>query len=164
MEDNPVIAINGTIQEFITGNVLYNFTNMSIIRYHEIITINCQGRGSIEFKDCNNVIIENITWISCGNNDDCMYFYGSSTISYGIYFLDLFSQIYFYSLHFTICTNVTQRYCTFEASMVEIYDASGVVCIDQVHFLSMDAYDLSDILPQATGLIIHKSNKSTQRH
>ena len=157
VEDNTVIAINGTIQEFITGNVLYNFTNISVIGYGEIITINCQARGSIEFKDCNNVIIENITWKSCGHNDDLRYRSGSSTISYGLYFLDSFSQIYFYGLHFSICTNVTLRYCTFEASMVKIYDASGVVCIDQVHFLSTDAYDLPDVLPQATGLIINQT-------
>ena len=57
VEDNTVIAINGTIQEFTTSNVLYNVTNISVIGYHEIITINCHAKGSIEFKDCNNVII-----------------------------------------------------------------------------------------------------------
>ena len=168
VEDNTVIAVNGTIQEFTTVNVLHDVTNISIIGYREITTINCQARGSIEFKDCSNVIIENITWISCGNNADFRYTSGkidsdgSSIISYGINFLDSFSQIYFYGLHFNNCTNVTLRSCTFEASMVSIYEASGVVCIDQVHFLSTNAYDLPDVLPLATGLIINQTTVQTR--
>ena len=161
VENNTVIAINGTIREFASFNILYNFINVSVIGYREVITINCQARGSIEFKHCSNVIIENITWISCGSNDDRRYISGSIAFSYDMYFPDSFSQIYYYGLHFSICTNVTLRYCTFEASMIEIYDASGVVCIDQIHFLSTDAYDLPGVLPQATGLIINQTSVHT---
>ena len=162
VEDNTVIAINGTVQEFMTGNVLYNVANISVIGYHKIITINCQARGSIEFKNCNNVIIENITWISCGSNNDSRPFSTMiSTISYSINFFDSFSHIYFYGLHFNICTNVILRYCTFEASMVGIYEVSGVVQIDQVHFLSTNVHDLPGILPLATGLIINQTNVQT---
>ena len=144
MENNTVIAINGTIQEFITGNVLYGFTNVSLIGYHDIITINCHTRGSIEFKECNNVIIENITWISCGNNADHRILYGKGTTSFYDVNFDQFSQIYFYGLYFKICTNITLRSCTFETSMVGIYETSGVIHIDQVYFLSTDAYDSPD--------------------
>ena len=170
VEDNTVIAINGTIKEFITRIVLYSVTNVSVIGYGDIITINCHTRGSIEFKFCNNVIIENITWISCGSNNDGRLLSakingdGSTAVSYDINFLDWFSQSYFYGLLFDTCTNVTLRSCTFEASMVGIYEASGVVYIDQVHFLSTDAYDLPGVLSLATGLIINQTNVQTSTH
>ena len=170
VEDNTVIAINGTIQEFITGNVLYSVTNVSVIGYHDLITINCHTRGSIEFKDCNNVIIENITWISCSSNNDRRLLSakinedGSTIASYGINFLDWFSQSYFYGLLFDTCTNIILRSCTFEASMVGIYETSGVVYIDHVHFLSTDAYDLPGVWPLATGLIINQTNVQTDTH
>ena len=170
VEDNTVIAINGTIQEFITGNVLYNVTNISVIGYHEIITINCHARGSIEFKDCNNIIIENITWISCGSNDDHRLLSatfngdGSTTASYGRNFLNGFSQTYFYGLYLKFCTNVTLRSCAFEASMIGIYEASGIVCINHVYFLSTDAYDLPGVFSLATGLIINQTNVQTGTH
>ena len=70
VENNTVIAINGTIEEFTTDIVLSNIANISIIGYHETVVVNCSARGSLEFKNCNNIIIENITWISCGHNED----------------------------------------------------------------------------------------------
>ena len=167
VEDNTVIAINGTIQEFITGNVLYGVTNVSLIGYHDIITINCHTRGSINFKECNNVIIENITWISCGNNADHRILYRIGTTGFYDVNFDQFSQIYFYGLYFKICTNITLRSCTFEASMVGIYETSGVIHIDQVHFLSTDAYDSPDALQPvylATGLTINQTNVQTGTH
>ena len=42
--------------------------------------------------------------------------------------------------------------------MVGISEASGVVYIDQVHFLSTNAHDLPDVYPLATGLIINQTN------
>ena len=50
------------------------------------------------------------------------------------------------------------RSCSFEASIVGINEASGVVYIDQVHFLSTNAHDLQDVYPLATGLIINQTN------
>ena len=70
VEDNTVIVINGTLQEFTANIVLSNIVNISIIGYYKLITINCHARGSVMFKNCKNIIIENITWTSCGNNED----------------------------------------------------------------------------------------------
>ena len=42
--------------------------------------------------------------------------------------------------------------------MVGISEASGVVYIDQVRFLSTNAHDLPDVYPLATGLIINQTN------
>ena len=98
VEDNTVIAINGTIREFTTDSVLYNVTNISVIGYHEIITINCQARGSVEFKNCNNVIIKNITWISCGSNNDYRISFPDTISSDGnpylLNFFDWFPSLY----------------------------------------------------------------------
>ena len=70
LEDNTVITINGTIRGFI-GNVEFaHLTNISILGYHQVAVVNCLAQGSFYFHSCNNIIIENITWISCGNNKD----------------------------------------------------------------------------------------------
>ena len=42
--------------------------------------------------------------------------------------------------------------------MVGIYEVSGVLYINHVHFLSTDAYDLPGDLPLATGVIINQTN------
>ena len=168
VENNTVIAINGTIEEFTTDIVLSNIANISIIGYHETVVVNCSARGSLEFKNCNNIIIENITWISCGHNEDyrlIVAFIGRDA-SYGINFHDHFLRYYFYGLKFTFCTNITLKSCIFEASMISIYEASGVICIDQVHFLSTSAYDvLGPVSPihQATGLIINQTGMLAEK-
>ena len=159
VEDNTVIMLNDTLQEFMTNNMLNNITNISIIGFHKFIAINCHARGSIVFKNCKKIVIENITWISCGSNKDNRCHYGLidsdglPVLTYDYNFHDDFSRLYFYGLHFNSCTNVTLRSCSFEASMVGISEASGVVYIDQVHFLSTNAHDLPDVYPLATGLI-----------
>ena len=163
VENNTVIAINGTIGEFTANIVLSNITNISIIGYHETVVINCSAKGSLEFRNCNNIVIENITWISCGNNTDLRWPVASSrrTPIYLANFHDRFYQVYFSGLKFTFCTNIMLKSCTFEASMVNIYEATGVICIDQVHFLSTSAYNLPGFLAPmhlATGLIINQTN------
>ena len=163
VENNTVIAINDTIEEFTANIALSNITNVSIIGYHETVVINCSARGSLEFRNCNNIIIENITWISCGNNTDQRMPTASvgESPKYLRNFHNDFFQFYSYGLKFTYCKYITLKSCTFEASMVNIYEASGVICIDQVHFLSTSAYNLpSFIAPMhlATGLIINQTN------
>ena len=44
-----------------------NLTNLSLIEYNNT-TVDCNFFGSLHFKNCNNVIIENITWINCGSD------------------------------------------------------------------------------------------------
>ena len=164
VEDNTVIAINGTLQDFTAIIALNNITNIAIIGYNKVIAINCLARGSIEFNDCDNIIIENITWISCGNNSDLRFRSatvgdnGMDVITCCNNFNDNFLQLYFYGLSFTICTNISLKSCTFEASMVGIYEVSDVIYIDQVHFLSTSAYDLDNGISLATGLIINQTN------
>ena len=164
VEDNTIIVINGILQEFTANIVLSNIVNISIIGYHKLITINCQARGSVVFKNCKNVAIENITWISCGNNKDDRDHYGLvgsdglPFVTYDYNFHDDFSRLYFYGLKFNFCTNITLQSCTFEASMIGIYEASGVVYIDHVYFLSTNSYDQPGVFPLATGLIINQTN------
>ena len=163
VENNTVIAINGTIEEFTANIVLSNITNISIIGYHETVVINCSARGSLEFRNCNNILIENITWISCGNNIDerIPLTFGWESPTYLLNFHDYFLQFYFYGLKFTYCTNIMLKSCIFEASMVGIFEASGVIYIDQVHFLSTSAYDFPGTIftiHLATGLIINQTN------
>ena len=70
VEDNTNIAINTTLGEFTANVALFNYANILITGYYKVITINCLSRGSIEFQSCRNIIIKNITWISCGYNQD----------------------------------------------------------------------------------------------
>ncbi|MCY3927405.1 MAG: hypothetical protein OXG81_03935, partial [Acidobacteria bacterium] len=163
VEDNTVIAINGTLPDFRASVTVNNITNVSIIGCNKVIAINCLARGSIEFNNCDNIIIENITWISCGNNRDHRVTIAVFDDSGGIHetydqTFDNFYQLYFYGLNFTICTNISLKSCTFEASMVGIYEVSDVIYIDQVHFLSTSAYDLDNGISLATGLIINQTN------
>ena len=153
VENNTVIAINGTLEEFTANIILSNISNISIIGYHKSVVIKCSAIGSLEFKNCNNIIIENITWISCGNNADLWI-----PIALVQNFHDDFLQFHF-GLKFSFCTNINLKSCTFAASMVSIYEASGVICIDQVHFLSTSAYDIpGGPIILATGLIVSQTN------
>ena len=114
VEDNTVILLNGTLQEFTTNNMLNNITNISIFGFYKFTAINCHARGSIVFKNCKNIIvIENTTWISCGSNKDNRRRYGLidsdglPVFKYHYNFHDDFSQLYFYGLNFKFCKNVT---------------------------------------------------------
>ena len=165
VENNTVIAINGTLNGstndvIFTDSISINIvTNLSIIGYHKVVKVYCLTVGSIEFKGCSNIIIENITWIQCGNNKDHPGIKGGPG---GEYFLHIFRSnflnIYSNGLHFAFCRNITIKSCTFEASMVGIYETSGVVYIDHVHFISTSAHDLHGLIHLATGLIINQTN------
>ena len=164
VEDNTVIVLNGTLREFRANVILNDITNISIIGYHRFNTVNCHARGSVVFNNCKNVVIENITWISCGNNgDDRSYssLPGIDGLPVYIYHYDFrndFFRLYSSGLTFNTCTDITLQSCTFEASMVGIYEASGVVYINHVHFFSTNAYDLPGGFSLATGLIINQRN------
>ena len=165
VENNTVIAINGTLGDkiiFDVGITINNITNISIIGYYKVVKVDCLAKGFIEFKHCNNIIIENITWIQCGNNEDYRGIEGVvGQTNYVHNFHDDFFQIYSNGLNFVFCTNIAIKSCTFEASMVGINGPSGVVYIDQVHFLSTSAHDppgVSLYLNLATGLIINQAN------
>ena len=159
VENNTVIAINGTIRGFIANVVLNEITNISIIGYHKIVEVYCISKGSIEFKRCNGIIIENISWIGCGNNEDYLSYQGNSGSKpeYTENFHDDFSKRYFHGLNYAYCTNISIQSCTFKASTVGINKASGIICIDRVHFLSTCACNLNKYIALATGLIINQT-------
>jgi len=154
VENNTIIAINNTIG--LSLNIaLWNTTNISIIGYHGEVVVHCSNRGSIEFKNCDNIIIENITWIECGSNNDRKVVLSDSYVNN---FDDDFANIYLYGLKFSYCTNVGLKSCTFNASMIGFFAVSGTVHVDQVNFLSNNAYITNDIIQSATGLIINQTN------
>ena len=170
VENNVVIAINGTIREFTANFAFNNYTNISIIGYHEVVAINCLTIGYIEFKNCKNIIIKNITWISCGsntdyrlqsavngpNNEPFIRYFGNFTVD--------FFDIYFFGLNFSFCMNISLVSCSFEASMVWISEASGTIYINQVHFLSTSDYDLRGGFSLATGLIINQTKSRREEN
>ena len=159
VENNTVIAINGTIRGFTANVVLNEITNISIIGYHKVVEVYCISKGSIEFNSCNGIIIENISWIGCGNNKDKLHYttIGGDIPRYSGNFHDDFSKLYFHGLNFIHCTNVSIQSCTFKASTVGINKASGIICIDQVHFLSTCAYNITMRSVVATVLIINQT-------
>ena len=160
VENNTVIAINGTIRGFTANVVLNKITNISIIGYHKFVEIYCISKGSIEFKTCNGIMIENVSWIACGNNGDFPIYYSApgGKSKYAHNFHDDFSKRFFHGLNFAYCTNISIQSCTFKASTVGINKASGIICIDQVHFLSTCECNLNTFIALATGLIINQTN------
>ena len=169
IENNTIIAINTTLEEFATYVTLFNYANISITGYHKVITINCSTRGSIEFKNCANVNIRNITWISCGCNSDHRAAFGvvgpNNELS-ARYFnnFDDFVDIYFSGLNFNFCTNISLLSCSFEASMVRVYEVSGTILIDRVHFLSTGNHDVQTDISLATGLIINQTTPRRENY
>ena len=163
VENNTVIVINGTIRGFTANVALNNITNLSIIGYHKVAEIYCISKGSIEFNSCNDIIIENIVWIGCGNNKDYLSHHEAigRDPKYKENFHDDFSIFYFHGLNFAYCTNISIKSCTFKASTVGINKASGIICIDQVHFLSTCACNLAMRSVVATGLIINQTKTNT---
>ena len=163
MENNTVVAITGIIEGFTAKITLSNYTNISIIGFHEVIAINCLAKGFIEFQNCKNILIKNITWISCGNNSDNKARFATSGpnnklfVTYFNNFADNFFDVYFFGLNFNVCTNISMMSCSFEASMIRIFDASGQVYINQVHFLSTSNYDSRSDISLATGLIMDQT-------
>ena len=171
VENNTVIAINGTLGVDIIFNIratVNNITNISIIGYHRVVEVNCLTIGSIEFNNCNNIIIENVTWIQCGKNRDSWGVNLKVARGYEVVYVnnfhDDFLNIYSNGLSFAFCRYIALKSCAFEASMVGIYEASAVVSIDQVRFLSTDAHDLYGVWPLATGLIMNHTNVNTNMY
>ena len=160
LEDNTVIAINGTIRGF-TGNIEFaHYTNISIIGYHQVAVVNCLAKGSFYFHSCSNIIIENITWISCGNNKAYIG-YGGVTgrgSEYSQNFERDFFEFYFFGLELSFCTNTTIISCTFEASMIGFHNVSGILNIHHVHFLSTTTYNVDRYPSLATGLVINQQS------
>ena len=159
VENNTVIAINGTIRGFTANVVLNKITNISIIGYHKVVEVYCISKGSIEFNSCNDITIVNIAWIGCGNNKDNLGHgaVGGDKPKYSGNFYDDFSKLYFHGLSFAYCTNISIQSCTFKVSTVGINKASGIICIDQVHFLSTCECNLNKYIALATGLIINQT-------
>ena len=159
LEDNTVIAINGTIRGF-TGNVEFaHLTNISIIGYHQVAVVNCLAQGSFYFHNCNNIIIENITWISCGNNGGYKGLVSvMGHVRYSHTFEHDFFEFFFFGLELSFCTNTTIKSCTFEASMIGFHNVSGILNIDRVHFFSTTTYNANKYLPLATGLVINQQS------
>ena len=163
VENNTVIAINGTIRGFTANVVLNEITNISIIGYHKVVEVYCISKGSIEFNSCNDITIVNIAWIGCGNNKNNLRpgAVGGNKLKYSGNFYDDFSKLYFHGLNFFYCTNISIQSCTFKASTVGINKASGIICIDQVHFLSTCECNLNKYIALATGLILNQTKTNT---
>ena len=116
-----------------------SFTNLSLIGYNNA-TVDCNFLRSLHFKNCNNVTIENITWINCGSNINHRPLILNVPDHWNHVHHNLFT-FYNYGLKLDICSNVCLKNCTFVASKVGIFAISGVVHIDQVNFLS-SAYNV----------------------
>ena len=159
VENNTVIAINRTIKGFTANVVLNKINNISIIGYHKVVEVYCISKASIEFKRCNGIIIENVSWIGCGNNKDKLHYgqVGGDIPRYSEYFHRDFSKRYFHGLNFVYCINISIQSCTFKASTVMINKASGIIYVDQVHFLSTCACNITMRSVVATGLIINQT-------
>ena len=159
VENNTVIVINGTIRGFTANVVLNEITNVLIIGYHKVVEVYCISKGSIEFKSCNGIMIENVSWIACGNNEDFPIYYSvpDGKPRYAHNFHDDFSKCFFHGLNFAYCTDISIQSCTFKASTVGINKASGIICIDQVHFWSTCECNLNRYIALATGLIINQT-------
>ena len=57
VEDNTVILLNGTLQEFTTNNMLNNISTISIIGFHKFIAINCHARGQLYSKTVKTLLL-----------------------------------------------------------------------------------------------------------
>ena len=151
VEDNTVIAINRSIA--LNSRVLFSsISNVSIIGYHKAIEITClvKRRLPIEFENCNNITIKNITWIECGSAPEI--FMSISSIN------DYFHDESYFGLRFSFCRNVNLISCTFKNTMIEFNTVSGNISIDQVHFLSAITPGYQ-YLPLSTGFIMRSRNK-----
>ena len=159
VENNTIIAIRSR-QDFVSSNIqLWNIFNLSIIGYHTVVKITCHKNASVEFKSCNNIVIENIIWSKCGYNLD-----RSPYSSYDIYeqnFDEDFWNYYFFGISFVFCENITLKLCTFKNSMIGFDTVSNTVCMGHVHFISDDISDINPYLKDtslATGFVINQTN------
>jgi len=136
-----------------------HFTNLSLIGYSNV-TIDCNFFGSVNFKYCSNVTIENIRWIRCGSNTDSKGILADSHDHHYIFNFDNnFFFVYKFGIKVDSCTNVYLKNCTFVASMVGLFAVSDAININQVHFFSVAYPIIADgyLCPgcyTATGLVI----------
>ena len=112
-----------------------NFTNLSLIGHNDA-SVDCYLLRSIHFKYCNNITIENITWINCGSDID-----SRPTIILDTAFNPVSYHTYNYGLKLDTCSNVYLKNYTFIASKVGIFAILDTLHIDQVNFLS-NAYNI----------------------
>ena len=156
-QNNTVIALANSVNIFSERSFLFNLpflvtvfqhiTNLSLIGYNNA-TIDCNFFRSVHFNYCNNIVIQNITWIKCGYNRDDKFIIQSldrlgDNYFYAYSFNDSFFHLYHHGIRLDSCTNVYLKNCTFVASMVEISAVSGVVHIDETNFLAV-AYLIED--------------------
>ena len=131
-----------------------NLTNLSLIGYNNA-TVDCNFLRSLHFKNCNNVNIENITWINCGSDINLRSIIADAPDYYN-HVNHNFFKFYSYGLKLDNCSNVNMKNCTFVASKVGIFAISGTLHIDQVNFLS-SAYNIDgDLTSMFT--IINEAN------
>ena len=143
-QNNTVIVMDSSVRLLVpTGSPLpytqivttfENFTNLSLIGYNNA-TIDCNLFTSLHFKYCNNVTIENITWINCGSDINQRPIV-SDVPDYYNHVGHNFFYSYNYGVKLDTCSNIYLKNCTFIASKVGIFAVSGVAHIDQVNFLS----------------------------
>ena len=116
-----------------------NFTNLSLIGYNNA-TVDCNFSRSLHFNYCNNVTMENITWINCGSDVR----HRPITAEVPDYYNHVnhnFFHSYNHGIKLKTCSNIYLKNCTFVASKIGIFSTSGNVHIDRVHFLS-SAYNI----------------------
>ena len=155
MENNTIIAINNGA-DFVSSKMQFSsIVNLSIVGYHMVVEIMCRNNTLIEFKNCNNIVIENITWNECGYNVDSRSAV-SYVESYELNFDDHFNNYYFLGISFAYCTNICLKFCTFKNSMIGFDTDSGTVNINHVKFISNDTSD--SFYSLATGLLINQTN------
>ena len=149
-QNNTVIVMGSSVDLIVsmglpllytqTTTTFEDFTNLSLIGYNNA-TVDCNFLSSLQFKNCNNVTIENITWINCGSNINHrpIIYDGPSYINRVSHYF--FNDPYNYGLILNTCSNAYLKNCTFVASKVGSFAVSGNFHIDQVNFLS-SAYNI----------------------
>ena len=136
-----MVSIDPVFSHICITSMCENFTNLSLIGYNNA-TINCGHLPckTIHFTYCNNVTIENITWINCGF--DIPYDPTILDAPININVNHNFFNQYNYGIKLDTCSNVFLKNCTFIGSSVAIFDTSRVIHIDQVTFLSSSTYNI----------------------
>ena len=148
-QNNTVIVMDNFVDIVSMGTALLytqttstfeNFTNLSLIGYNNA-TIDCNFLRSLHFKNCNNITIENITWINCGSDINRRPIIAAVPDNHNHIDHNVFYS-YNYGIKLETCSSVNLKNCTFIGSKVGIFSASGDVHIDRVSFLS-NAYNIA---------------------
>ena len=129
------LSVNVTLSSIIT---LADHNNISIIGHHNP-TINCSNAGGVKFMNCQNCMIEGITWQGCG--------------------IKIVNVSTFPAIAFDHSINITVHNCTFKHSVgqaVVLSDVSRNVEINQCKFLHNKCYE-------GHGTAIHFSSSDSHR-